>query len=498
MATAGRLLNDFEVQQPSTLAVQDSIYPLLPDRTEVPVTWRSFQQQDEELSRDPVRSGVPEPGLEPMYGDELLMLAPAMSIGRTMIDDIGALAPRLLANSVSRGGAARTAGEVLMSTPVGRTAMRRFAETPIGRETAARIYSGIPVVEQQGMLRAGEQQVGSTVADVLSKTPKPYADPKMIMPPQYNEMVRYGVDPSIAARTWRNWDRSVDTSLRNNTMRAGVFDLTIPEYTPPNNEWIDRAELGLRGRFDYEGKNPMIGTASRAIAAYDPIFKEIEYSAAGVFNPVEDYRNTYRHELGHHIATGDPTRDVHGLTTEDYIRAILPNEMPDEFIRRPEIGRLSHSEALVEYWKDQGLIDDTMYNHIQNEYIPQRWDAQAIRDELPSTIAEADTIPYAIGRSLIELSAPLTVENVLNNIRVGKDRLWLGEAKLPELGKSENGWRRAALTREAEHAKEPVMFLDETSSIPETAQGFLDRQRRLAGWQIAEQIQKNPSMFENK
>ena len=496
MTTAGRLLNDFETQQPSSLAVQDSIYPLLPDRTEIPATWRSFQRQDDEFRSDPIRSGVPEPGLEPMYGDELLMLAPAVSIGRTMVDDIGALAPRLLANSALRGGAARTAGEALMSTPVGRTAMRRFAGTPVGRETAERIYAGIPIVDRQGVLGAGETVGNRTVADVLSKAPERQIGVKMLMPPQYNEMVRYGVDPTLAERTWRNWEASVDKRRQTNTMKVAVPYLDIPEYVQPRNEWLARAELGIRERFDRDGKNPMIGTVNdRALAVYNPADKTIEYSSAGVFRPTDDYRNTHRHEYGHHIA-GDPTKDIHGLTTEDYIRAILPNEIPDEFIRRPEIGKLSHGEALVEYWKDQGLIDDTMYNHIIDQYIPQRWNAEAIRDEIPSTIAEADTIPYAIGNSLIELSAPLRVEDVLNNIRVGKDRIWLGEAKLPEIGKSR--LRRGALAREAENAADPMMFIDEVDSVPETAQGFADRHRRLAMWQLAKESQKYPSILEKQ
>lgn len=497
MATAGRLLNDFEAQQPSSLAVQDSIHPLLPKRSDIPVTWRSFQAQDEELAKDPIRSGVPEPGLEPMYGDELLMLAPAVSIGRTMIDDIGALTPRLLANSALRGGAARTAGEALMSTPVGRTAMRRFAETPIGRETAARIYSGIPVVEQQGMLGASRPATSSTVADVLGRVPEPQPVVRMLQPPQYNEMVRYGVDPAIAKELWSGWDRVVNNNMYRNTENLGIYNTTTPEYREPSNEWVARAELGLRERFDRDGKNPIIGLSlDRALAGYHPTHRKIEYTRSGVFRPVNEFNKTYRHERGHDIAYSEATEDGNGLTTQDYINAILPNEMPDEFIRIPEISKLAPGEALVEYWKDHGLIDDAMYKHIQDQRIAQRWNAERIRDEIPSTLAEADTIPYAIGKNLIELSAPLRVEDVLNNIRVGKDRLWSGEVSPHSSGAS--GMRNSIEQLEAKRAATLDKIRDSQLFPQETAQGFLDRQGRIARYDAAKAAAIEPWRFESR
>jgi len=498
MATAGRLLNDFETQEPVSTAYTDSVTSLLPSRTEVPVTWRSFQRQDEEFMKDPIRSGVPEPGLEPMYGDELLLAGPAMYAAGELMS----LTPRLLANSALRGGAARTAGERLMESPVGRTVMRRFANTPVGRETAERIYAGIPVVEKQGALNSGGAATSSTVADVLGKVPEPIFGVKMLQPPQYNEMVRYGVDPEFAKDAWRAWDSVVNENFRSNTFKEGIPDTRIPEYREPSNEWVARAELGLRQRFDYEGKNPIFefqygGTSGRGTAAYYmPATNTIGYTPYGVFQPTDEYNNTWRHEFGHHIAMSDATRNEHSLTMQDYINVILPNEMPDEFIRRPDIGKLSHGEALVEYWKEQGLIDDPMYKHIQDKRIPQKWNADHIRGEIPSTLAEADTIPYAIGKNLIELSAPLTVEGVRHNLRVGKDRLWSGEAKMPNPGLGHN-------RRYIEYQEKPVgnNIGYREPPIPRgrgTAQGFVDKHNRIAKYDAAQLAKNEPWRFETR
>jgi len=181
---------------------------------------------------------------------------------------------------------------------------------------------------------------------------------------------------------------------------------------------------------------------------------------------------------------------------QDYINVILPNEMPDEFIRRPDIGKLSHGEALVEYWKEQGLIDDPMYKHIQDKRIPQKWNADHIRGEIPSTLAEADTIPYAIGKNLIELSAPLTVEGVRHNLRVGKDRLWSGEAKMPNPGLGHN-------RRYIEYQEKPVgnNIGYREPPIPRgrgTAQGFVDKHNRIAKYDAAQLAKNEPWRFETR
>ncbi len=250
--------------------------------------------------------------------------------------------------------------------------------------------------------------------------------------------------------------------LSNDVLKKVAEKLHEPMAPRGRNVWRDIAEEGLEDMYrpsgglhilpdlnpDKRGTSNVYSLGSNTFGYYFKDHDKFGVTAAGALRGADNVANTWRHERGHRLSDEvigtkkrsrkvpqfllddesiDVVEDV-GITPQDILDEVLPIDKN----RRTLLDHLRKDPGtqVIENWRRDGLIEDDLYKELRRKRVG-RYDAGDVRREIPSHIAESDTLAFTAARTAAEILADMK-----NKGKVGKkdveDLMHLAKNKNPK------------------------------------------------------------------